>query len=94
MKINEIFDKKFLEENMMGPCSPVILEELLEQVEMRHGMRVLDLGCGRGLTSVSCAFLHGQGISPSAEGDKGCSPLTSVAFLKKSDAKNFNMCVV
>ncbi len=39
-------------------------------------------------------FLHGQGISPSAECDKGCSPLTSVAFLKKSDAKKFNMCVV
>ena len=55
MKLNEIFNKKFLEENMMGPCSPVILEELLEQVEMRPGMRVLDLGCGRGLTSVYLA---------------------------------------
>jgi hypothetical protein len=30
-----------------------------------------------------------QGVSPSADGDKGCSPLTSSAFLRKSGAKNF-----
>lgn len=42
----------FLAENMMGPNSVRILEELLDGCTLRPGMRVLDLGCGRGLTSV------------------------------------------
>ena len=49
------YNKDFLDKNMMGPNSMLILEELLENVTLKKGMRVLDLGCGRGLTSVFLA---------------------------------------
>lgn len=51
--------QQLLEENMMGPSSVVILEELLKQQPLRSGMRVLDLGCGRGLTSLFLAKEYG-----------------------------------
>lgn len=51
----EKYDKDFLVENMMGPNSLVILEELLKDVPIKKGMRVLDLGCGKGLTSIFLA---------------------------------------
>ena len=39
----EKYDKDFLKENMMGPNSMMILEELLNEVPLKAGMRVLDL---------------------------------------------------
>ena len=55
----EKYDKDFLKENMMGPNSMMILEELLNEVPLKSGMRVLDLGCGNGLTSVFLAKEYG-----------------------------------
>lgn len=49
------YDKKFIEENLMGPNSMKMLEELLQPVKLEKGMRVLDLGCGKGLTSILLA---------------------------------------
>ncbi len=49
------YNKKFINENLMGPNSMKILEELLQPVKFEKGMRVLDLGCGKGLTSVFLA---------------------------------------
>ena len=51
----EKYDKKFIQQNMMGPNSMIILEELTKQIQLRKGMRVLDLGCGKGLTSIFLA---------------------------------------
>lgn len=48
-------DAKFLNENMMGPNAWRIAEELTANLPLKKGMRVLDLGCGRGLTSVFLA---------------------------------------
>lgn len=48
-------DMDFLRENMMGPNSMRIIEELSESLELKKGMRVLDLGCGKGLTSIFLA---------------------------------------
>lgn len=53
------YDKNLIKENMMGPNSMKILEELLEGVPLKRGMRVLDLGCGNGLTSVFLAKEYG-----------------------------------
>ena len=55
----EAYDKAFVDENMMGPNSLRIAQELLQAVPLTPGMRVLDLGCGRGLTSVFLAREYG-----------------------------------
>jgi len=54
MKCN-LLDKEFLKENMMGPNSMRIIEELCLSFSIKKGMRILDLGCGRGLTSIFLA---------------------------------------
>jgi cyclopropane fatty-acyl-phospholipid synthase-like methyltransferase len=48
-------DKTFLKENMMGPNAVKLAEELTAGLPLEKGMRVLDLGCGRGLTSIYLA---------------------------------------
>ena len=52
-------DNCFLQENMMGPNAWRIAEELTKNLPLRPGMRVLDLGCGRGLTTVFLAQTFG-----------------------------------
>lgn len=49
------YDSTFLAENLMGPNSMKMLEELTPSLDLQPGMRVLDLGCGRGLTSIFLA---------------------------------------
>lgn len=48
-------DKEYIENHMMGPNSIVIVDELTQNVNFKKGMRVLDLGCGMGLTSIYLA---------------------------------------
>lgn len=57
-KRENLFTREFLLQNMMGPNCVRILEELLAPVELHSGMRVLDLGCGRGLTSIFLAGIY------------------------------------
>jgi cyclopropane fatty-acyl-phospholipid synthase-like methyltransferase len=52
---SEKIDAGFMKENMMGPNCVKMLEEMAEELELKPGMRVLDLGCGKGLTSVFLA---------------------------------------
>jgi cyclopropane fatty-acyl-phospholipid synthase-like methyltransferase len=49
------YDKQFLLDNMMGPNSIKIVEELTTGLLLNPGMRVLDMGCGNGLSSVFLA---------------------------------------
>ncbi|MFY9340637.1 MAG: methyltransferase domain-containing protein [Methanosarcina flavescens] len=49
------YDTDFVKENMMGPNPMKILEEIAESLKFEKGMRVLDLGCGRALTSIFLA---------------------------------------
>lgn len=53
------YDQNLLDQNMMGPSSIVILEVLLEGIELKRGMRVLDLGCGKALSSIYLAKEYG-----------------------------------
>lgn len=46
---------EFIKENMMGPNAVLLLEELSRKIKLNPGMRVLDLGCGKGLTSIYLA---------------------------------------
>ncbi|WP_286847616.1 MULTISPECIES: SAM-dependent methyltransferase [Aminobacterium] len=57
-KREDLFTREFLLQNMMGPNCIRILDELLTSVELHSGMRVLDLGCGRGLTSIFLAGVY------------------------------------
>ncbi len=53
--MKKIYDSDFLKENMMGPSSVRILEELSRNLKFTPNMRILDLGCGKGLTSIFLA---------------------------------------
>jgi cyclopropane fatty-acyl-phospholipid synthase-like methyltransferase len=56
------FTQDFYQENMMGPSSVRILDELCERLELSQDMRILDLGCGTGLTSIYLAKEYGAQV--------------------------------
>jgi SAM-dependent methyltransferase len=51
----EKYDNNWVSENWMGPNPLWLLEELCEHIELKPGMKVLDMGCGKGITSVFLA---------------------------------------
>jgi SAM-dependent methyltransferase len=53
------YDPDWVMDNQMGPNALWLLEWLTERVELRPGMRVLDLGCGRAMTSIYLAREYG-----------------------------------
>ncbi len=53
------YNKNFVDQNMMGPNSMVILEELLGNIKLQREIKVLDLGCGKALSSVFLATEFG-----------------------------------
>ena len=59
---SEKYDKEFLKENMMGPNCLKLLEILIEGIRFPAGSRVLDLGCGKGLTSIFLAKEFGARV--------------------------------
>lgn len=62
MSKSDNYDPEFLKENMMGPNAVRILEELTTRLPIRSDMRILDLGCGRGLTSIFLAKEYGATV--------------------------------
>jgi len=53
------YDSNWIQENWMGPNPLLLLEELCEHLNLKPGMKVLDMGCGKGLTSVFLAKEYG-----------------------------------
>jgi cyclopropane fatty-acyl-phospholipid synthase-like methyltransferase len=53
------YDSAFVRENLMGPNALRIMGELAGSLKLEAGMRVLDLGCGKGLTSIFLAEEYG-----------------------------------
>jgi len=49
------YDSGWIRENRMGPNPVMLMEELCGNMDLRPGMKVLDMGCGKGLTSVFLA---------------------------------------
>jgi cyclopropane fatty-acyl-phospholipid synthase-like methyltransferase len=58
VKITEM-SKEFYNKNMMGPNAVKIAQELTSHMNIQPGMRVLDLGCGTGMTSIYLAQTYG-----------------------------------
>ncbi|MCE5188987.1 MAG: methyltransferase domain-containing protein [Eubacteriales bacterium] len=58
-KLVNKFDKDFIKENIMGPNPAKLLEETLALYPLQAGSTVLDLGCGRGVTSIMLAREYG-----------------------------------
>lgn len=50
-----MFTNAFLRENIMGPNPAKLLEQVLRRFPVGEGSRVLDLGCGKGVTSILLA---------------------------------------
>lgn len=53
--LNKYFNTEFIKENMMGPNAVKLLKELTHSLKLNSAMRILDLGCGKGLTSIYLA---------------------------------------
>src|SRR5262249_7842204 len=49
------YDPEWVFQNQMGPHALWLLESLTEVLPIDPGMRVLDLGCGRAMTSIFLA---------------------------------------
>lgn len=49
------YDLKWLYENEMGPNPLWLTEFLLEDMDIKEGMRILDLGCGKAISSIFIA---------------------------------------
>lgn len=60
--LSDQYDKTFIQENIMGPNPIKLLEELLISCPLKRGSLVLDLGCGRGVTSVFLARELGTNV--------------------------------
>jgi len=56
------YDPAWVAENMMGPNVLWLAESLSQVLELRPGMRVLDLGCGRALSSIYLAKEFGAQV--------------------------------
>ncbi len=56
------FSDSYLKENMMGPNAVMLLDELVSALELTPDMRILDLGCGTGLTSMALADKTGATV--------------------------------
>lgn len=56
------YDVDWQVRNAMGPNPLWLLEPLCERMQLREGMRVLDLGCGRAATSIFLAREFGVSV--------------------------------
>jgi SAM-dependent methyltransferase len=53
------YDAEWICENQMGPCALWLCEFLMGKMDLKPGMRVLDMGCGKGITSIFLAKEYG-----------------------------------
>ena len=56
------YSELFTAEYLMGPNSMRLLDEMLEKYPLRKGSKVMDLGCGKGITSLYLAKEAGVNV--------------------------------
>lgn len=60
-------ERDIINERLMGPDSTIILNELLDKYENNDDIRILDLGCGKALTSVILAEKYKNAVIYAAD---------------------------
>src|SRR4051812_18838773 len=60
------YDPEWILRNLMGPNPLWLMESLLDHMQLEPGMRVLDLGCGRAVTSIFLAKETGATVFATA----------------------------
>ena len=53
------YDAEWVMDNIMGPNALLLTEWLAESMDLKPGMRVLDMGCGKALSSIFLAKEYG-----------------------------------
>ena len=61
--VSSKYDADWILKHEMGPCSIWLCEWLMEKLELKPGGRVLDMGCGMGMTSVFLAKEYGVNVA-------------------------------
>jgi len=84
--ITDNFDKEILNQRMMGPNSMRITEEMTAYLPDYSGKRILDLGCGRALSSIVLAEKYAGALIVSA--DLWISPTDNYKFLETQGYSN------
>ena len=56
------YDPEFVAHNQMGPSALWLMEWLTEKIEIKENMKVLDLGCGRAMSSIYLAKEFGATV--------------------------------
>jgi len=79
------YDYEWIIENWMGPNPLYLAEELCGNMDLRPGMKVLDMGCGRGCSSVFLAKEYGVTVFATDKGVKATENLKRFEAAKVSD---------
>ncbi len=62
MSFTDQYEQNYLQGAMMGPNAMRIAEEMAGFLPLVPGMRILDLGCGMGITSILLAEKYGATV--------------------------------
>jgi len=79
------YDPDWISENWMGPHPLWLLEELCAHMELKSGMKVLDMGCGKGITSIFLAKEFGVTVFAN---DLWISATENLARIKEAGVEN------
>ena len=69
------YDAEWMLDNQMGPNALWLMEWLCEELALERGQRVLDLGCGKAMTSIFLAREFGVAVHAA---DLWMSPAVSI----------------
>jgi cyclopropane fatty-acyl-phospholipid synthase-like methyltransferase len=79
------YDTNWINENKMGPNPLWLLEDLVKDMKLEKGMRVLDMGCGKAITSIFLAKEFGLQVWAN---DLWISPTENFGRIKEAGVEN------
>lgn len=82
---SDSYDQKFIRENLMGPSALKIIDEVTFEMKFKSGAKVLDLGCGKALTSIFLAKEFNLNV---VAADLWIDPTENFERIKKMNLEN------